>query len=44
MPQLYSCKMTAGNGWPAAAVLVGFSVFLMCINAFALERFDFRQW
>ena len=28
---------------PAAAVLVGFSVLFMCINAFALKRFNFQQ-
>ncbi len=28
---------------PAAAVLIGFSALFMCINAFALKRFNFQQ-
>ena len=28
---------------PAAAVLIGFSALFMCINAFALKRFNFQR-
>ena len=44
-----SCGHLTPNGcrWsfigPAAAVLVGFSILFMCINAFALKRFNFQQ-
>ncbi|CAK0748752.1 hypothetical protein CVIRNUC_001857 [Coccomyxa viridis] len=48
---LVSCaeyiRIQYGYKWsfigPAAAVLVGFSVLFMCINAFALKRFNFQQ-
>ena len=40
-------KIQYGYKWsfigPASAVLIGFSALFMCINAFALKRFNFQQ-